>query len=768
MADHRFTAADDVIDATDPQVFGWADSIYGEEGNDTVRLGEGVTFVSGPGDDVVWGSGRSQYATWPVERAVRINLPGGWADDGFGGRDQLHGISHVHLSGWGGEVVGTAADEVVFVLGGDAALDLGGGKDTALIWGRNSADFTIRQTGTLLTVSAEGYLVRMRDVESIEFADATVAPVYKSGYVMQQKALLHRFTETERSPGYWYAGVYSEPQLVSYFPQASFPIDLDADGDQDVVVPLNRGYRTGVDTRYSFQVFENIGGELSYSAVLTAQAPFVAGARRSEKLMLERSQSELLVTIAHDTAIETETRTDLPWRYGDLTLTSVAPFAVVTSALVGGTGTVAAMESGRPTAVDAHSMAVGDIDGDGRDDLLVGDFSGVFALLQTQAGPFQRVSTPLMTMLNGWVDPSLPGATPGMLLDMALGDVNGDGLDDLVVGWGHATVRSRVFFNDRETGFTASDSVALPVSVYGADNALHMKTWIEDFDGDGDKDVLILQSRNEPYYGGNYLQLLINDGKGAFADETAARLGDPADSGDTFAARLQWTDYWQIVDVDKDGALDIVGGSMTTGDPLCYRNDGSGKFARIDVPLEGNATNVAWEDFDGDGWIESLAFDSTWVDDAGTSSINSFKTFELAFIEQPSNSRAYDLVGNAGIVARTLGAVFGPAAVHDPYYVGVGLALVDAGMGYDALLDLALSEALPNGRTDRAVVATLYTNVVGNPPTEGEIGYFLGQLASGAFDQVSLARHAADLDLNLANIDLVGLASRGLDYIAVA
>ena len=491
-------------------------------------------------------------------------------------------------------------------------------------------------------------------------------------------APLYSFTESEQSPGWWYAGVFNPPQLVHIYPQGGLSIDIGADGDLDAVIPMSRGYRMGIDTRFAFQVFENINGQLTYSAELTTKAPFVAGSRRSDTLFLERSQKELLITVNHDTAIETEIRYDIPWRYGDLTMTLVDPFKVVTTELVSNTQTRAAQNSGRPTAVDAHSMAVGDINSDGMDDLLVGDFQGVFALLQTASGPFQRISTPLMSGLNGWLEPTLQDATPGLLLDMGMGDLNGDGLDDLVVGWGHATVLSRVFFNDQQAGFTLSNSVVLPASVYGATNSLHMKTWIEDFDGDGDKDLMILQSRYDPYYGGNYLQLLINDGRGRLTDETSARMGAPATSPDTFANRLQWTDFWQVIDLNNDGALDVAGHHATNGKPLYYLNDGYGKFTLVEVPWDGGAWEkpMVWGDFDRDGRIDTIAFKSNWGDSIGSWSTNTFSLYELT-TQLPQSSRAYDLRGTLGN-----DRIYGYGG-NDTLSGGAGNDTIDGGLGVD-------------------------------------------------------------------------------------
>ena len=84
-----------------------------------------------------------------------------------------------------------------------------------------------------------------------------------------------------------------------------------------------------------------------------------------------------------------------------------------------------------------------------------------------------------------------------------------------------------------------------------------------------------------------------------------------------------------------------------------------------------------------------------------SASVNTFALRELSTRAPPQAARAYDLDGPAGVVARTLGAVFGPAAVGNAVYAGIGLQLVDAGLGYESLLDLALDAGLTFGQAAR-------------------------------------------------------------------
>lgn len=126
---------------------------------------------------------------------------------------------------------------------------------------------------------------------------------------------------------------------------------------------------------------------------------------------------------------------------------------------------------------------------------------------------------------------------------------------------------------------------------------------------------------------------------------------------------------------------------------------------------------------------------------------------------------ALDLDGNAGITAKILGAVFGPASVYNEAYVGIGLDLLDGGMSYPALMQLALDAALGPGASHAAVVNLLYTNVVGNPPPPSDLAYFRGLLDNGSQTPATLGILAAETDINLANIDLPGLIDYGIGYI---
>ncbi len=138
---------------------------------------------------------------------------------------------------------------------------------------------------------------------------------------------------------------------------------------------------------------------------------------------------------------------------------------------------------------------------------------------------------------------------------------------------------------------------------------------------------------------------------------------------------------------------------------------------------------------------------------------------DIERIKFPDISLALDLIGSAGTTAKILGAVFGREAVSNKIYAGIGLSLLDDGMSYEALMQLAIDVALgANATNHTAVVDLLYENVVGFEPSTADEAYFVELLDSGTYTIASIGILAAENALNQANIDLVGLSEDGLAY----
>lgn len=176
----------------------------------------------------------------------------------------------------------------------------------------------------------------------------------------------------------------------------------------------------------------------------------------------------------------------------------------------------------------------------------------------------------------------------------------------------------------------------------------------------------------------------------------------------------------------------------------------------------GAMANFYIEPVDVSGWSTSATRGWVLFDDVGDEGNDVLVAVErVAFAD---GRLALDLDGHAGHVVKVLGAVFGAATVHDPAYVGVGLGLADGGMGLQELLATALDYRLGPNPSHAQVVDLLYTNVVGVAPSDAERAEFTAMLDAGTLTPVGLAQLAAEHELNLQNIDFVGLVDYGVVY----
>ncbi|MBK8975212.1 MAG: VCBS repeat-containing protein [Planctomycetes bacterium] len=214
-----------------------------------------------------------------------------------------------------------------------------------------------------------------------------------------------------------------------------------------------------------------------------------------------------------------------------------------------GTGTFADATATRlPIDADRTAgLAVGDVDGDGDPDLVLGN----------------RGTQPTRLYLNDgngvFVDVTatcLP-ADSDDTWDLRLGDVDGDGDLDLVIG--NYRDQNRLYANDGAGHFTDVTAARLP-----ADLDRTHSIGLADVDGDGDLDLAVGNSGADRLY--------LNDGSGTFSDQSQ-RL--PVQSDDTAAMAFG--------DVDGDGDQDLVLGEnypfqMARGYPRLCLNDGQGTF----------------------------------------------------------------------------------------------------------------------------------------------------------------------------------------------
>ena len=152
-----------------------------------------------------------------------------------------------------------------------------------------------------------------------------------------------------------------------------------------------------------------------------------------------------------------------------------------------------------------------------------------------------------------------------------------------------------------------------------------------------------------------------------------------------------------------------------------------------------------------------------WNVFAGTS----LGTDELINVERIKFTDKYlaiDLNGNAGTVAKILGAFLGASGVKRADLVGIGLGLLDGGMTYEGFLQEAIDAVFGKKPSGAVLVNHFYQTLTGQTAPQAIVNEYAALIDNGSLTPVSLARQVAEYELNLQNIGLVGLATTGIEY----
>ena len=226
------------------------------------------------------------------------------------------------------------------------------------------------------------------------------------------------------------------------------------------------------------------------------------------------------------------------------------------------------------------SLCVGDLSGNGHNDILYGGGQGVTFMMANSTG-------------TGYTQVSGPQYVFSQRSNMI--DINNDGLLDAFVC--HDVQPNVFYLNDGAGGVTYTQG-GLGDTPNGGN---YGSIWI-DFDNDHDMDLFIAKCR-----GGQNLaaidQLHRNNGDGTFT-EIAEQMNLAG------AFHQSWSSAW--VDYDRDGDLDVVIGasSLTEGGHKVMRNDGD-IFTEVTIGsgldlFTGTSTEWTTHDFNNDGRLDIL------------------------------------------------------------------------------------------------------------------------------------------------------------------
>ncbi|MFD3276380.1 VCBS repeat-containing protein [Aquirufa echingensis] len=182
---------------------------------------------------------------------------------------------------------------------------------------------------------------------------------------------------------------------------------------------------------------------------------------------------------------------------------------------------------------------------------------------------------------------------------MAVGDVNGDGLEDFYVGG--AKYQAGQLYLQKSNGFAFSPQQSFKAdSLYEDVDALFF-----DADGDKDLDLYVVSGGNEFFdkMPEQFDRLYKNDGKGNFTRDAKA-----------LPAMYDNKSVVRPCDFDRDGDIDLFVGGRVVGyhygySPKSYLlvNNGRGQFVdrtqalAPDLREAGMLTEAIWADFDRDG-----------------------------------------------------------------------------------------------------------------------------------------------------------------------
>ena len=236
---------------------------------------------------------------------------------------------------------------------------------------------------------------------------------------------------------------------------------------------------------------------------------------------------------------------------------------------------------GAPTtlAVGARALAAGDLNGDGRPDLVAA----------TKISTHGDEVDPVLVMLgngNGTFGPAVAyRLTVQDPTAVAIGDVNRDGKQDVVTANSGGTV-SVLLGNGNGT---LPDLASATYALNGSDPR---SVVIADLNGDGRPDLATVNANDAA----KNVSVLLGRGDGTFSPATPYALNGGNDPRSL-----------AVGDFNRDGAPDLATAHRVSGNLSMLLGNGDGTFGlatTISLPNGRNAAVVASGDMNGDGWAD--------------------------------------------------------------------------------------------------------------------------------------------------------------------
>jgi Ca2+-binding RTX toxin-like protein len=796
--------------------------ITGTSGNDTLVGGDGDDLLQGlGGDDVLYGGKGNDTLDGGTHGlfgdtadytgayiGIVANLVTGTASDDHGGTDTLVNIQNIFTDHGNDFLVGDAHDNLFMPRAGDDTVDGGAGSDTISYADDYAGDNIDLQTGTATgQFAGHDILKSIENVIGTDFNDV-IRLSNTSGSADGRDGddsitggagndTLRGGAGNDTIDG---GGGFN---ILSYADASSTGV---ASTNKVVVVNLATG--TAVDNWGNTDHISNIEEVIGtpYADTLTggnsandALEVFVGGAGNDvidggsgwDRVLYTDSPAGINASLATGAVSDGYGNTDK--------LTGIEEIwgSAFNDTLVGGAGALESFEGGKgndsidggagadrvtymnsPAAVSVNLATGTASDGWGGTDTLAN-------IESVMGSPYNDIiigGPGNDTLIGGLGNDTIDG---GGGIDTAVFSGNFDhyivdssGTDIIVTGPdGTDTLRNVEFLQFDDDTFEITFGTAANDTLAGGaeDDALFGGAGDDSISGGAGNDVLDGGTGNDTMVGGTGDDTYIVDSDGDVvieSDPTAIASGvQIASIGggiDKVVASINYT-LGNFVE-----NLELTGGSLAlSGSGNSLANEITGNAGNNVLTGKGGDDKI-----DGGAGVDTAAYSGTRsqyvvTKTAAGFSVNGTQTGDgtdtLTNVERlqfSDGNLALDLSGNAGEVAKIIGAVFGKDSVSNQHYVGIGLHYTDTGMSYGDLMLLAIDAALgPNSSSHSEVVKLLYTNVIGVAPDAGTLGYFTSLLDNGTYTVSSLGILAADISYNTDHINLTGLAATGLAYV---
>jgi flagellin-like hook-associated protein FlgL len=220
-----------------------------------------------------------------------------------------------------------------------------------------------------------------------------------------------------------------------------------------------------------------------------------------------------------------------------------------------------------------HSIASGDFNGDGILDIVTSDYTS-------------NTASVLLGMGDGTFAPRITSIISSGLSngprDIALGDLNGDGIIDLVTA-DYVSNTVSVLLGFGNGSFGAALSIAVGLEPYSVTTG--------DFNRDGILDLVTADS------GSNTISVLLGLGSGSYAPRVSFAVGNGPRSIKT-------------ADFNGDGVLDLVSANGGADTVSVLYGTGNGGFAmQVSYSVGEEPVSVSTGDFNGDGFLDIATTD---------------------------------------------------------------------------------------------------------------------------------------------------------------